>query len=309
MSRPAEVKIADSVSTLISLLDDVVNLPSKPPSLFFDLEGIKLGRHGSISIVSLFIAPKNIVYLVDIHCLRGAAFTTTNGGGISLKAIFESSAIPKVCFDVRNDSDALFGEYQISVNSIEDLQLMELANRKGSKTFVAALAKCIEKDSGITVAELSEWERVKASATQVFDPEKGESHEVINERPLKPEIVSYCVNNVVHLPELYGVYETKLRPPGETFWRVQVQNATTKRIKLSQRPDYDGQPDCKVYGPWDAGTIERDRDQWNEEVKSDGLHGGDEDSGEDGWDDDMDPDTARDCEGWEDDMIKNGECF
>jgi len=72
------------------------------------LEGIALGRHGSISILSLYIAPTKKIYLIDIHSLREAAISTTTNSGTSLKTVLESSAIPKVVFDIRNDSDALF---------------------------------------------------------------------------------------------------------------------------------------------------------------------------------------------------------
>ena len=54
---------------------------------------------------------------------------------------------PKVIFNIGNDSNALFSHYHISVDGIKDLQLMELASRKGSQDFVAGLAKCIERDS------------------------------------------------------------------------------------------------------------------------------------------------------------------
>jgi exonuclease 3'-5' domain-containing protein 1 len=50
----------------------------------------------------------------------------------------------EVIFDIRNDSDALFSLFQISVDGIKDLQLMELATRRGSKDFVAGLATCVE---------------------------------------------------------------------------------------------------------------------------------------------------------------------
>ena len=52
---------------------------------------------------------------------------------VSLKVVLQSPSIPKVVFDIRNDSDARFSHYQIRVDGIKDLQLMELAPRKDSK--------------------------------------------------------------------------------------------------------------------------------------------------------------------------------
>jgi exonuclease 3'-5' domain-containing protein 1 len=119
--------LVDSVSALLCLLDNLKNLPTSPPSLYIDLEGVKLGCRGSISILSLYLATTKKVYLVDIHILCSTAFSTTNGAGDSLKAILEASTVPKVFFDIRNDSDALIRHYQISVDGIKDLQLMELS--------------------------------------------------------------------------------------------------------------------------------------------------------------------------------------
>lgn len=48
---------------------------------------------------------------------------------MSLKSILESSMTPKVFFDVRTDSDALYGQFGIRLAGIIDLQLMEVASR------------------------------------------------------------------------------------------------------------------------------------------------------------------------------------
>jgi exonuclease 3'-5' domain-containing protein 1 len=106
-SAQSNVTFIDTEASLLPLLDCITNLGVDPPSLYIDLEGIALGRHGSISILSLYIAPTKKTYLIDIHSLREAAFSTTIHSGTSLKTVLESSTIPKVVFDIRNDSDAL----------------------------------------------------------------------------------------------------------------------------------------------------------------------------------------------------------
>ena len=170
--------VVDSATTLLSLLDNLINLSVDPPSLYLDLEGVKLGRHGSISIISLYVASTKKIYLIDIHRLGKTAFSTTNSSATSLKTILESPTIPKVIFDIRNDSDALFSHFEISVNGIQDLQLMELATREGSRDFVAGLAKCIEKESPISAATKAEWQRRKEGAIRLYDPRKGGRYEV-----------------------------------------------------------------------------------------------------------------------------------
>ena len=190
---------------------------------------------------------------------------------------------------------------------------MELATRKGSKDFVAELAKCVEKESPISPAAKAEWQRTKEGASRLFDPRKGGRYEIFNERPMRPEIVQYCARDVALLPGLYNVYDAKLRLPGEKFWQVQVREATKDRIKLSQSPGYDGQVKGKARGPWDKMSIGRAVDSWNDDVMFDAMNPEDEDLDDyedDYWDwYDSDQITARDCIGWEEDMEKNGEYY
>jgi exonuclease 3'-5' domain-containing protein 1 len=103
------------------LLNSIPNLIVDLPLLYIDLEGIDLGYYNLISILSFYIAPTQKTYLIDIHSLGRTAFLTTNNSGTSLKTILEFLVIPKVVFDIRNDSDALFSLFQISVDGIKDL--------------------------------------------------------------------------------------------------------------------------------------------------------------------------------------------
>jgi exonuclease 3'-5' domain-containing protein 1 len=128
------------------------------------------------------------------------------------------------------------------------------------------LTKFIDKGLSLSDAMKAEWKRTKERGAKLYDPKKGGSYEIFNERPLKPEIVEYCAQDVTLLPELWDAYNTKLRPLGQAFWRSQVKKATEDRIKLSQSPTYDGQAKNKVCGPWDEWSIERDRDEWNDDV-------------------------------------------
>jgi len=198
------------------------------------------------------------------------------------------------------------------------------------KNFVAGLAKCVEKESPISAAEKANWQRTKESGIRLFDPTNGGRYEIFNERPMKPEIIQYCAWDVFLLPGLYNIYNAKLCLPGEAFWQAQVREATKDRIKLSQSPRYDGQADNKVRGPWDKWDIEQAIEAWNEDVLHNALFGDedqDRDRDIDAWNDEVlhnaaltgdngDEDyyddyfdSARDCIGWEEDMIKNGEYF
>lgn len=55
--------------------------------------------------------------------MKDAAFTTPNKHGSTLKDFLESPTIPKVFFDVRNASDALFSRYKVKLAGIHELQV------------------------------------------------------------------------------------------------------------------------------------------------------------------------------------------
>ena len=143
ISAQSNVAFIDLEASLLPLLNSIVNLAVDPPSLYIDLEGIAVGRQGSIPILSLYIAPTKKTYLINIQGLGPAAFSaTTNSGDITENRLGIVN-YPQVVFDIRNDSDALFSLFQISVDRIKDLQIMELASRIGSRKFASSLtAKC-----------------------------------------------------------------------------------------------------------------------------------------------------------------------
>lgn len=297
-----QIEVVDSSASLQCLLRTLLHVPTPSLPLYIDLEGIKLGRHGSISILTLYVHPETI-YLIDIYKLRETAFTTALANGVTLQKILESPSITKVIFDARNDSDALFAHYKISLDGVQDLQLMELATRKRSKKYVSGLAKCIEKESPASAAKKREWKRQKENTGRLFDPSKGGRYEIFNECPLRDEVRQYCAGDVALLPGLYHTYNAKLNG----LWRGKVQAATKDRIKLSQGADYDGNSRSKTLGPWDEGN---DDDLFglieNMNVLDEDLYGQDEYDFDDWYDY---QDNARECIGWEEDMIKNGSPF
>jgi exonuclease 3'-5' domain-containing protein 1 len=250
-SPKSNTTVIDSEENLLSLLDSICSLAVEPPSLYINLEGIAVGRHGSISFLTLHIVPTKKTHLIDIHSLNEAAFSTTTASGTSLKSILESPTIPKVVFDIRNDSDALFSLFQVSVDGIIDLQLMRSAARGRP---AAGLVECIEKDSPFSVRERSEWRHAKETGYRFFGPEKGGRFEVLNERPIKPEMIHYCQLDIVLFPGLYGIYSAPLKRSDKASWQDHILEETKRRVRLSQSPAYDTHSRSKVFG-WDDGYI------------------------------------------------------
>jgi exonuclease 3'-5' domain-containing protein 1 len=160
--------------------------------------------------------------------------------------MLEDSEIPKVFFDVRNDSDALFAHFGIFLQGVEDIQLMESATRRttSSRKFLSGLAKCIETavitSSGIDTAS---WKAAKEKGELLFKAEHGGSYEVFNRRPIPEDIISYCVGDVICLPELRDWFSYEAYR-----WRDLVNEETKKRVAASLRPEY--RPHGQHRAPW-----------------------------------------------------------
>ena len=239
--------MVSTTAEIVSLIN-LITSPSTPPTLYFDLEGISLSSKGTISILQLLISPARHVYLIDVHTLGAAAFTTPGSNGQTLKNIFSSPVIPKVCFDIRNDSNALFFLFNVAVQGIQDLQLMENASRRldTSKKYLNGLARCIEYDAHLDWHGSGTWRAVKEAGARLFAPEKGGKYEVFNERPLKDEIRRYCVQDVLQLPALHRTYTSRLTP----VWKGRVEQETARRVVESQSEEYKPHGEHKKYGPW-----------------------------------------------------------
>ncbi|PKY09371.1 exonuclease [Aspergillus campestris IBT 28561] len=205
---------------IVELVGEIADLPTSPPSLFVDLEGVNLSRHGTISILQIYAAPLDRTYLVDVHILKEKAFSQPAGNGMTLKDVLELSSIPKVFFDVRHDSDALFAHFGVRLAGVQDLQLMEVATRQCRRRFLSGLAKCIEFESSMTPEQ------------------KGGSYEGFNTRPLSSEILQYCAQDVGYLPGLWRRYDQRLTAIRDR--RAEVEQEVERRISDSQHAAYNG---------------------------------------------------------------------
>jgi exonuclease 3'-5' domain-containing protein 1 len=144
--------LVDSREAVANLVDSLLDLPASPLSIYIDIKGVNLYRFGSISILQILVLLPNKTYLVNFHVLKGNAFTIAGEAGQTLKDVLESVTIPKVFFNVQNDSDVLFSHFGIKLR-VQDIQLMELATQMYNRKYVKGLSKYIENDLTITASE------------------------------------------------------------------------------------------------------------------------------------------------------------
>lgn len=86
-----------------------------------DCEGIDLDRHGKLCLLALSPSVEK-VYLFDVSVLGRDAFTS-EAAGVTVKGLLESSAVRKLLYDVRADSDALYHQFGVRLAGILDLQI------------------------------------------------------------------------------------------------------------------------------------------------------------------------------------------
>lgn len=244
----------DTVDKIRDLVETIEN--AGDPFLYVDLEGFNLSRDGTIAILQILVAPSPQVYLVDVYQLQRDAFETPGSGGQTLKSIFKSGTIPKVFFDVRRDSDALFAHYGVDLNCVIDVQLLEYATRDWRGDYLNGLARCIKEDARLTRSETERCTDVKEAGRSLFAPEEDGSYEVFLERPLSTRLIRYCVQDVQILPKLLAVYGIRLRNHAEGLeLALQVQAEAIGRVKLSQSPDFVGNGHHMKMGPSLAKTL------------------------------------------------------
>lgn len=72
---------------------------------------------------------------------------------------------------------------------------MELAPRMGpgSSKELRSLVYCVERYVQISLQQQNAWKVFKDNGEKLFDPQKGGSYEVWNERPLKVKVETYCL--------------------------------------------------------------------------------------------------------------------
>jgi len=236
--------------TLVSSVPELESfLSSIPPvcTLYLDLEGKNLSRHGTISLITVLINPERVVRLIDVLALGEATFTTASKHGKTLKSILEDPIISKFAWDVRNDADALWALYHVGLAGITDIQLLENATRTGDKTYVRGLDKCVQFDLKLGFMALHRWIQTKKEVQSLM------ATDVFANRPINAKILQYCVNDVVHLPDLHTVYLNRVKGN----WLAKTLEESARRVAEAHSPGYEPQSPTKKLGPWGSGTGNR----------------------------------------------------
>ncbi|KAH9896369.1 ribonuclease H-like domain-containing protein [Xylariomycetidae sp. FL2044] len=249
---------------LVSSLPDLrVFLSSTPPSskLYLDLEGNKLSRNGTISIITILAHATQTTSLIDVQVLGKSAFTTPDADGKTLKSILEDPNTPKYLWDLRNDADALWAHYQVRLAGVTDVQLLENAARPGDKTYLRGLETCVTKDLNLKFMASHRWTKTKREIRALM------SQDIFSRRPMDVKTMQYCANDVAVLPDLHILYMKRL----DSQWKEKVATESTRRVDQACAPAYEPQSEAKKLGPWGTGsdkkvvTLDEMMEMWEQE--------------------------------------------
>lgn len=245
-----------SPKELSSLVKNLHGLPTNTPSIFLDAEWF---RGEKATFLHFFIPSQNTIYRIKIDGQRSVDLSTKNPAEISLSSILESEPIPKVVFDVRRISKALFDQHDLSLGGIQDLQLMELASRhaKQSKKYVTGLAKCIE-------TEIPESNEVRKRWFESSNVDEYHAFNILGHTP-RPSMY-----RVELFPPLWNTYNERLRQPKNEFWHAQSLEQAGSRIIASKKPRFKINDKKNTLGPEDWYVEERRdelMDNWNKTTK------------------------------------------
>lgn len=231
----------------ISELRNFLSILSKSSVLYLDIEGWNLSRHGTVSIITILAHPSNQAQFIDVSALGDLAFSTASEEGKTLRSILEDHSICKYIWDVRNDANALWFHYGVSLGGITDLQLLEAASRSDDKTYVRGLDKCVENDLDLGFMKTNRWLRTKQDIKKLMRTD------VFSIRPLGPKTMEYCQNDIIHLPALHELYMARIKPE----WLTKAKEESDRRVTEARSPGYDPQSEGKKLGPWGSGGKER----------------------------------------------------
>ncbi|KAE8151698.1 hypothetical protein BDV25DRAFT_138621 [Aspergillus avenaceus] len=197
-----------------------------------------------MSILTIYVLPLHTTFLVDLLSLGPMTFSAAIPNGPSLKTVLEHPQIPKVMFDVRQDSFALFKIFGVRLDGVEDIQLMELATRKYNRSFVKGLDKCIEYDAPMSFADRIRWQIEKQNIRTIFEPGNEDVRDVFR-RPISLPTQKYCMQQVRYLPRLWDLYSSQLAPDSKSM----VQRESMERVLKTHDPAYNPRGDHMAHAP------------------------------------------------------------
>jgi len=216
--------------------------------LAVDCEGHSLSRKGALTIIT--VATEEKAYIFDVLKLGQLVFSS------GLGEILEDKSREKLTFDCRQDSDALWHQFEVKLSGVLDLQLLEVIYRRenptASSTVDAPRFSTTNKRGGRRNRRSQRTDEVEKvygfgrcielylqdeKLTKIKDKGKEllkEDNEVWTKRPLTDDLIQYCIVDTMAMFRLHnkmkdinGGEQARLRVASEKY--VDLYRGKTER--------------------------------------------------------------------------------
>lgn len=160
-----------------------------------DIEGVNLGRDGEITMVQISTSEK-MVFCFDILALGSAVFSNQYLG-----QILNSEKIFKLCYDCRIDADVLKTKFNISLQSVYDVQVLYTFIFQNDKDrYLKGLHHALET-TGILKTKIGK--KILQHKKDFKESLCKEGSGIFLQRPLTEKVLSYCVVDVIYLFKMF----------------------------------------------------------------------------------------------------------
>lgn len=196
--------------------------------LFCDVEGVRMSRTGEICVMQ--IATTKHTFIIDVISIGNKTFEIATETGISIKYLLESDRVGKIFFDPRNDSDSLFHQFGIKMESVICLQLLFIGSKRmqgNSVNYNIGFMKLLQITEGID----NEFVEKKIMGRNSF----AENENIWRERPLSDILLQYCAIDVEAMIPLYKIYMKLLE---SNYWKNIIIKHSKIRVDTYKLNEY-----------------------------------------------------------------------
>ena len=188
-----------------------------------DCEGVMMSRTGPVTVLQC--ATREVIFLIDVQSLGSSAFGARGSGCI--RDVLESPDVLKLMFDCRMDSDALFHQFDVRLENVLDVQLLDVAARRALGKMidrVPGIAKCT--GTHLTGAETAVADDLKVRVKKLYSVEESTLWAT---RPFTDDVRRYAALDVWLLIRLHTKMVFDLRDDTDD-WLARTFKASAKRV-------------------------------------------------------------------------------
>lgn len=151
----------DTPELMKLFIDRAYSLPAAGNTLYMDLEGVNLGRTGTITIIQVYIDSIKEMYFIDNSFMGDKVFRVFGAkSGKTFKDILEDQDIKKVIFACGNDISNMYHKHGIMCKGVFDVQIA----KGGQRSYIY----CVKADGGLSTVEAAAMAAVKAEGLAIY---------------------------------------------------------------------------------------------------------------------------------------------